>query len=156
MKKNPFYAIVSKAFFCFSLSYLLVSCTIERDPEITNLSVCDTNFTVHNGCDNSHSSIATTAPFITAAFTADNLEETNAYEFNIYIDIDGTSTFLATSGSALISTTLDGEEINDSGQVLGFSWESQPGQDWLIGSYTMEVKIDTDPELVSTVNYIVE
>lgn len=125
-------------------------------PAINSFRVCDTDFGVHMGCDSHHSFISKTSSHITAAASVDHVAASNSYKFTIKYDVNGSFTEIADSGDILISTALNGSELNEEGQVLGFTWIGQADTDWPSGSYQMDFELDSDPMLTQTVSYIIE
>lgn len=132
---------------------LLISCDPEdKEPSITSFSVCDTTFSEHDGCDNHHTEISSTAGFITGAVTVDNIPFESSFQFSILSNGE----VIATSPLTAISSVLNQEDLNDDGQVFGYTWILSAGQMWSAGNFTMEVTFDTNPELLSSKIYSIQ
>lgn len=135
------------------LAMLLFSCDPEeQDPIISNLSVCDTTFTEHNGCDSHHNEILKSADFITAAVTVDNISFESSFQFNISVD----GNIIASSPLTPISDVLVAEDLNQNNQIFGYTWISADGEDWIAGDYTMNVTFDIDTNLTTSKNYSIK
>jgi len=132
---------------------LLVGCDPEeKEPSISNLSVCDTTFTDHNGCDNHHNEISNSAAFITGAVTVDEIPFESSFQFSILSDGE----VLGSSPLTSISSVLNEDDLSDRGQVFGYTWKLTEGQMWSAGNFTMEVTFNTVPELKTSKIYLIQ